>query len=161
MSAVTVCATASMLSTVTVAPGLTEWGVVKPKSLMAITAGGEAAVPDPEADDEPEPVAAVARGRAGPGGRRGGDGRRTGRRSTGAARRQGGDGDRAQVDEHDPARAPEPDGGAGSGHEPPPSLRALLTAPLRCTRAQDRAAAVDVGRSELRRSSWGATAVGR
>jgi hypothetical protein len=66
MSAVTVCATASMLFTVTVAPGLTEWGVVKPKSLMAITAGGEAVVPDPEADDEPDPVAAVAETDAAP-----------------------------------------------------------------------------------------------
>jgi hypothetical protein len=45
--AVTVCATESMLSTPTSAPGPTEDGVVKPKSLIVITAADDVAVADP------------------------------------------------------------------------------------------------------------------
>jgi hypothetical protein len=68
--AVTVCATESMLFTPTVAPGLTEAGVVKPKSLIVISGPFAAAVAGPAADadevdaapvDEPvEPQAVTA-----------------------------------------------------------------------------------------------------
>lgn len=50
LSAVTVCATVSMLFTLTFAPGPTEDGVVKLKSLIVITGADEVAVADPAAD---------------------------------------------------------------------------------------------------------------
>jgi hypothetical protein len=50
LSAVTVWATVSMLVTLTFAPGPTEGGVVKPKSLIVITGADEVPVADPAAD---------------------------------------------------------------------------------------------------------------